>query len=131
MSEEIAQALADLAAAQQLWQELQSVTAENARLRAELEAARAQIQALIDDRPTADDMEQAARFHQEDAIAQRQQKRALRAELEAARAVVEAVRQWMAQDTSLLPIEKTDWITVGAIIDAVRAYDAATNASGA
>jgi hypothetical protein len=80
MSEEIAQALADLAAAQQLWQELKAITAEHARLRAELEVARV---------------------------------------------VVAAARQWMVQGTSLLPIEKTDWIAVGAIIDAVRAYDAA------
>lgn len=41
MSEEVAQALSDLNTAQELWAALKIITAENARLRAELDAARA------------------------------------------------------------------------------------------
>lgn len=50
---------------------------------------------------------------------------ALLAELHAARAVVRAARSWSTRETALLPIDKGDVAAQGAVIEALRAYDAA------
>lgn len=54
---------------------------------------------------------------------------ALLAELEAARVVVRAARTWSTRETSLLPIDKGDVAAQGAVIEALRAYDAAVKAN--
>jgi len=56
---------------------------------------------------------------------------ALLAELEAARAVAAAARHYITRETTCLPIEKADTDAIGALIEATRAYDAATKVSDA
>ena len=47
------------------------------------------------------------------------------AELAAARAVVGTVRDWLRRPTSALPIDKPSMTAIGAIVEALNAYDRA------
>lgn len=105
MSEEIALALADLKATQELWQSLKSITKENERLAAELNAARVEIAARL--RELGGDSEEGE-----------QPMRAIE------RSVIQATRAYRTAVTTLDGISAAEQ----ALWAALDAYDAAENA---